>query len=320
MPKLFRLLLIDQGSVIKNLALDAGTYVIGRSDQVDMVINSKDVSREHACIEFDGSEFQLKDLKSTNGTFLNGKKINTSAIKPGDEIMIGDYILMIDDGSVNTHSLDATEAGRKGDDTVIIEDHFQALRQKIDDKELKKEFSKIEMTVKKSRQRLSSLAKYDQLTGLYNRQHFNSFSKQSFEKSVAHRQPFSVLFIDIDHFKKVNDNYGHKKGDDVLRMVAQLIKISCRKSDYVARYGGEEIIVILPDTDADGAIKVGGDINSIIKTQSAELTKIPVTVSIGVASYPEHGDDLKIIIEKADKALYHAKESGRNRVIKYHGK
>ena len=312
--------MLDQGVVIKDLIIEEGTYIVGRSDQADVIINSKDVSRQHAKIVFNGTQFMIEDLGSTNGTLLNGNKVERVKINPGDEIMIGDFVLMIDDGTIDTHKLDITEAGRKGDETVIIEDHFQTLRKKISDQDLKKELSKMEMAVKKSRQRLASQAKYDRLTGLYNRQHFDTFSRQLFEKTIAQEQPLSVLFIDIDHFKKVNDTYGHKKGDDVLRTIAQLVKISCRKSDYIARYGGEEVIVILPNTDTEGAVKVGNDINEIIRTQSKELTNIQLTVSIGVAGYPENSDALKLIIEKADQALYQAKESGRDRVIKYHGK
>lgn len=319
MPSSYRMLLIDQGVVIKKLPINTGSYIIGRSDQADLVINSKDVSREHVRLEFNGRQFRITDLKSTNGTYINGNKIESSGVKPGDEIMVGDYILIIDDGSVNIHDLDVTEAGRKGDETVIIEDHFQTLRKKINDKDLKKELSRMEMAVKKSRQRLASMAKYDRLTGLYNRQHFDSFSRRLFEKCAAQEQPLAVLFIDIDHFKRVNDTYGHKRGDDVLRTIAQLVRISCRKSDYIARYGGEEIIAVLPNTETEGAVKVANDINDIIRIQSIELTKIRLTVSIGVASFPDNGTELKTIIDRADQALYQAKESGRDRVIKYHG-
>ncbi len=291
MTKSYRLLLIDQGAVIKSMAIKIGACIIGRSDQADMVISSKDVSRSHAEIEFDGNGFRIKDLNSTNGTFINGGKIDRAAVRPGDEISVGDYTLIIDDGSLDRRGvLDATEAGRKGEETMVIEDHFHALRQKVSDHDLKKVISRMEMTVKKSRQRLSSMAKYDRLTGLFNRQHFDGFSKQVFESGVARGQSLAVLFIDIDHFKRVNDTHGHKKGDDVLRTVAQLIKISCRKSDYVARYGGEEIVVILADTDIEGAAKVAGDINYLIASQSFDMTGIGLTVSIGVAGFPEHGD------------------------------
>ena len=115
----------------------------------------------------------------------------------------------------------------------------------------------------------------------------------------------------------MNDTYGHKKGDDALKIIAQLICASCRKSDFVARYGGEEIVVILPNTTSRDAVSVAQEINNIIAKQTKNLLGIRITVSIGVAIYPGDGTNLKKILESADKALYQAKRSGRNRVCKF---
>ncbi len=311
------LILIDCGVVVKKLLLAKGRYLIGRSDDTDLMISSKDVSRHHAVIESDGTDFTIEDLKSTNGTLVNGKRVNKEKLHVGDEIMIGDYVLFVDDGSGKFQYPEETEIGRKGGETAIIEDKFLSIRQKLQDKDLRAEFKKVEHVVKKSRKRLASLANEDKLTGLYNRQYFDKMSKKSFDEAKERGSNLSVLFIDIDHFKKVNDTYGHKVGDDALRAISQLIMMSCRKSDFVARYGGEEIVVILPDTFPDDALKVGSEINSIIAQQTKKILNVRITVSVGVATYPDDGSTLKKILENADKALYKAKRTGRNKVCKF---
>jgi len=317
MGKKYFLLLIDSGIVVKKLPLVKGYYVIGRADDADLIISNKDVSRHHAAVNYDGADFIIKDLNSTNGTFVNSRKIVKHNLQPGDEISVGDYSIFFDDGSGSFFYPEETEINRKGKETVIIENKFTKLRQKLKDDNLRAEFKKIESAVKKSRKRLSSLAKVDKLTGLHNRQYFDKVSKDEFTKTKERNLDFSILFIDIDHFKNVNDTYGHKKGDDALRTIAQLIYASCRKSDFVARYGGEEIVVILPNTTSRDAVSVAQEINNIVAKQTKKLLGIRITVSIGVATYPGDGENLKKILESADKALYQAKKSGRNRVFKF---
>jgi diguanylate cyclase (GGDEF)-like protein len=316
----FCLILIDSGAVVKKLDLGEGSYIIGRSDDADLVISSKDVSRRHAKVTFDGDEFTVEDLDSTNGTFVNGKKITRKNLVTGDEILVGDYKIVLDDGTGVFACPEATEVGRKGQETVIIEKHFSSMRKKLKDNDLKEEFKAIEDVVKKSRKKLATMANEDTLTGLYNRQHFEKISRVEFEQAKRTNRELSVLFIDIDHFKKVNDNYGHDKGDEALRIVAQLIRASCRKSDYVARYGGEEIVVILPKTVSRDAFQVARDINAIISRQTKNVLGFQVTVSIGVATYPEDGSNLKKIVKHADQALYEAKKTGRDRVCKFNDK
>jgi diguanylate cyclase (GGDEF)-like protein len=316
MEKNYYLILIDSGSVAKRLAVDKGSYIIGRSDDVDLVISSKDVSRRHAKVVYDGDDFTIEDLDSTNGTFVNGKRITVENLQSGDEISVGDYKIIIDDGTGTFSSPEVTEVGRKGQETVIIEKHFSKLRKKLKDDDLKEEFKNIEDVVKKSRKKLTTMANEDKLTGLYNRQHFDKLSNAEFNQAKRENKNLSILFIDIDYFKKVNDTYGHDKGDEALRIVAKLIRASCRKSDYVARYGGEEIVVILPKTISNDAIQVASDINAIIARQSQHLLGFPLTVSIGVATFPDDGSTLKQIIKSADCALYKAKNAGRNRVWK----
>jgi diguanylate cyclase (GGDEF)-like protein len=312
-----QLLLIDSGVIIKRLDIDQGRYVIGRSDDTDMMISSKEVSRHHAAIEYDGATCFIQDLESTNGTFVNDRRIKKHALRAGDQITIGDFLLVLDDGTGVVSYPEATEVGQKGNVTEIIEDKFTSLRSKLKDKDLADEFLKIEQVVKKSRKQLSTLAHADKLTGLYNRQYFDKNACKEFRKAQETETPLSVLFIDIDHFKQVNDTHGHKVGDDALRTIAQLIRLSCRKSDMVARYGGEEIVVILPSTSSGDAAVLGKDINSIIAMQTPRILQFKITVSIGVAAYPAHGESLRKVLEHADQALYTAKRAGRDRVVIY---
>ncbi len=310
------LVILDRDAVVQKVQLSTGRFVIGRSDDADIVISSKDISRHHAALEYDGRRFMLVDLKSTNGTMVNGKRITRQRVSVRDEIVIGDFTLVLDDSGIYSQP-EKTAVQRRGEDTVTLEGRFASLREKIDDAALADEFRTIERSVTESRRRLSKLAHRDTLTGLFSRQRFEQVAQTTL--TVARQVGGSVafLFIDIDHFKKVNDTYGHEKGDQVLRAVTRLIGAACRKTDVVSRYGGEEIVVLLSDTSTDDAITVANDINRVVRQQSKHIVGIMLTVSIGVAAYPEHGTTLKEVLAHADKALYRAKEAGRNRVCIY---
>lgn len=316
--KTYWLLLLDCGKVAKQLPLGKGRCVIGRAEDTDLTLVSNDVSRHHAAVIFQGGKYIVEDLNSTNGTFVNGRTVDHHTLNSGDEISVGDYSILFDDGTSSLFNIEETEIKRRGKETAIISDKFTSLGKKIDSKSLRKEFEDIEKFVRKSRRRLATLANADKVTGIFNRQYFDKISAEEFEKAKVAQRNFSILFVDLDHFKEVNDNYGHRTGDDVLRAIAWLIQKACRNTDIVARYGGEEIVVILPNTVSDDAIKIGEEIREIVAKQTRERLGIAVTVSVGVAGFPQDGDSLSSILEKADQALYQAKEKGRNRVCKYH--
>ena len=163
------------------------------------------------------------------------------------------------------------------------------------------------------------LATTDGLTELYNHRYFQDTLRKQIETSKRYNQPFSLIIIDIDFFKNFNDTYGHQAGDAVLKGVAHILKRNTRATDFVCRYGGEEMSIILPYTDQKEA-----QINAerICNAVANHIFKLPnnvdcnVTISLGVATYPEDGETPQDIIEKADKALYWAKEHGRNQVGK----
>ncbi|MDP8235620.1 MAG: diguanylate cyclase [Candidatus Erginobacter occultus] len=164
---------------------------------------------------------------------------------------------------------------------------------------------------------LARLAAYDELTGVFNRLGLSYFLKSEVERSLRYREPLAALMIDIDHFKPVNDLYGHPAGDRVLRRVAELISSTLRGPDLLCRYGGEEFLVILPHTSPDQAREAGERIRKEIAAVPfrSEENEIPLTVSVGAAGLdPEAEEPGEEMIAAADAALYRAKREGRNRV------
>jgi len=172
-------------------------------------------------------------------------------------------------------------------------------------------------------QRLSSiknLAIYDTLTGLYNRRYFEERFGTEVQQSFTNKTPLSLILIDIDHFKKVNDTFGHPEGDKILRGVASLLKNSVRKKDTVARYGGEEFILILPEAGVEAASMIAERIRKLVESTRFDVgnAHLNATISLGISSFPSHRARSKDeLVKMADLALYRAKREGRNRVSLY---
>jgi diguanylate cyclase (GGDEF)-like protein len=160
---------------------------------------------------------------------------------------------------------------------------------------------------------LYDLATLDIKTGIYNHHFFLNTLTKEIERVKRHDHSFSVAMIDVDFFKKINDNYGHLIGDVILIELVKNIKTSLRKYDIFARYGGEEFSLILPYSKGDNAVKVCDRIRKGLP-KNKKLKKYNITISIGVTSY-QPKDTAKKMIHRADKALYRAKKEGRNRVI-----
>ena len=163
------------------------------------------------------------------------------------------------------------------------------------------------------------LATTDGLTELYNHRYFQDTLKKQLDLARRYEQEFSLIIVDIDFFKKFNDTYGHQVGDAVLRTVAQILKKNTRATDYVCRYGGEEMSIILPQTSKKEAmINAQRICDAVAKTplKVNNNTEVNITISLGVSTFPQDGDATQKLIECADKALYYAKEHGRNQVGK----
>lgn len=165
-----------------------------------------------------------------------------------------------------------------------------------------------------------SMALTDSLTGVFNRRYVSAHLPRLLERAVDSNKPVSVLMFDIDHFKVVNDTYGHDVGDEVLKEVANRASRNLRTFDLVARMGGEEFLVILPDTDGDAAALVAERLRERIGDQPFKVSHpvgaLPVTVSIGFTNGGGAGDTAESLIKRADDALYQAKRAGRNRVVR----
>ena len=167
--------------------------------------------------------------------------------------------------------------------------------------------------------RAKVLAETDDLTGLLNVRGFALAANRLFAQAARHGRATSVLMIDSDNLKSVNDGYGHAAGDQLLRHLAQAIQAELRFTDVAARYGGDEFIVLLPDPPAKGALEVGERIRNRIAGAPVRIDsrELVTSVSIGIACYPEDGATLDALAAHADGALYSAKQDGRNRTVKF---
>jgi diguanylate cyclase (GGDEF)-like protein len=166
---------------------------------------------------------------------------------------------------------------------------------------------------------IETLAITDALTTIYTRRYFLERFEEEIKRAQAHKGKMAFLMLDVDHFKMINDQYGHLTGDEVLKQVATIIKESIREIDIAGRYGGEEFCVVLPDTDSPAAIMVAERIRKAVekKVIKAYDATLRITISIGVAAFPSDGKIAEELMDKADWALYRAKSQGRNKVAAF---
>ena len=204
---------------------------------------------------------------------------------------------------------------------IEIENIRKTLREKeLHDSEKLEKLSKKVNSLNVELEKAKEESVKDGLTGIYNRKAFDRYIRKLVERNTVKKAPFSILLLDIDDFKKVNDNFGHQTGDRMLMAMANKCREFIRSDDFLARYGGEEFVVVLPGASLRNAVKKGKLIcKEIAKARyaledSKEDTIISITISIG-ASVHKKGDTVATIIERADKALYTAKQAGKNRVV-----
>ncbi|MFT6552460.1 MAG: diguanylate cyclase (GGDEF)-like protein [Zhongshania marina] len=217
------------------------------------------------------------------------------------------YILMLTGKEGNEAIIEAMEAGA---------DDF--LSKPFDHRVLKVRIAAGSRIVRLE-QTLNQLASRDALTQCWNRRMIDELFANSIAESTRKRSKFSVMVLDIDHFKRVNDTFGHSGGDAALKHVVNILNTNLREYDQVGRYGGEEFVILLPATDRNEAWGVAERIRSAIQFQPTILNddlKIELTVSIGIAEFDRSRDaNQSAFFERADKALYTAKQTGRNRII-----
>jgi len=249
---------------------------MGRDPSADITLADQSISRKHAKITKQNGRAVLTDLGSSNGTHVNDKRI-----KPGETVLLEKEDMI----RIGNSILKFLPAGE-------LEILFYG--------------------------NLGSAAHQDPLTKIYNKGYLQEALEAEFKRAKALHTDFSLLFFDLDHFKKVNDNFGHAAGDYVLMEFANLVRSNfVRPKDIFARYGGEEFVLLLANTNAQAATVVAEKIRSAIQTFAFifENKRIPVTTSLGVAEIRADIESAQTLLKAADKALYAAKNSGRNRVV-----
>lgn len=167
---------------------------------------------------------------------------------------------------------------------------------------------------------LRDMATHDGLTGLYNHEYFYTLLEDELPRADRYQHDVSLFMLDIDNFKNINDSYGHRSGDIILHTLSERLVGRVRGTDWVCRYGGEEIAILLPETDLSTAKDIAESLRVLIEQEAFSIEgdqQINITTSIGVSTYPEHAKNASALVSAADKALYEAKEKGRNRVCVY---
>jgi two-component system, cell cycle response regulator len=261
----------NSGQVFK---LQGDTFGLGRHPDNAICIDDDGISRHHARITLKDGQFWIEDLQSSNGTYLNGRRINSCQMTNGDTLHLGSKVCF-----------------RL---SVTTEHEEQVLKQ------------------------LYEASVRDPLTGAFNRHHFASRLSAEIAYAARHQVPLSLILLDVDFFKKVNDTYGHLAGDAVLIHVSQSFNKKLRTEDLLARYGGEEFVILLRGIPVDRTASVAERLRVALAAETVQYGEqtIRVTASFGCASLaccslatPE------TLIETADERLYRAKQSGRNRVV-----
>ena len=204
----------------------------------------------------------------------------------------------------NTKLHDARAQMRQGEQA--LQQANDALRQQLDE-------------IHVLQAKLNEQANRDPLTGLYNRRYLDDTLARELARCKREGQPLSLMLIDIDHFKHVNDTYGHPAGDEVIKTMARMLDARARSADVACRYGGEEFLMLLPQMPLDAALQRAEQWRNDFCSATVEFGdfRIQSTLSVGIATYPGDGTSPELLIGNADRALYRAKQDGRNRVVAF---
>ena len=276
------LVVINGADLGKKYVLAQTSTVIGRSSKVDIQVDEDSISRSHAVIDNFGESVSVRDLESTNGTYVNDVPIREKRLIDGDQIKIGRTIFKFLSGS-----------------NIEAQYHDEIYR----------------------------LTTTDGLTQIYNKRYFLKEMEREMSRSFRYERALSLVMCDIDHFKQINDTYGHLAGDHILRQVASRITSHIRRDDIFARYGGEEFALLLPEIPREHGAQLAEKLRRLIESEPFHFDNIAiaVTLSMGVADLAEYliaaahmPDPTEInpfaFIKLADDRLYDAKKNGRNQV------
>ena len=266
------LIVLYPQELFKQIPLSQGRSVLGRGPEADLRFDDELISRKHCELFWDGTVVHIRDLGSTNGTFVDGKEVHDQTLDSENRLQIGKMVLKID---------------------------FKDPSEEAFDREL------------------FEAATTDPLTKISNRRTFVDRSLGELASARRSNNFIHAILVDADHFKKVNDTWGHQAGDMVLKEIAQILKTEKRESDLLARYGGEEFVLLLSGIGKEDARKSTERLRCAVEKHrfSFNDTRIPVTISLGLAS--RRGDGIpkvEELVAEADRLLYVAKEKGRNQV------
>lgn len=269
------------------IPLERDEVIIGRALEADVRLNDSRASRLHARITSErdpqtgATSYRITDLGSTNGTLVNGGPITEVFLNDGDKIEIGEHLFRFD-------MLD----------------------------EIDREFQ----------HQIHRLLAHDELTGLLTSKSFFSELRRESARAQAESRPFCVLMMDLDHFKDVNDTYGHLVGSKTLEETGHVIKEALRAGDVASRFGGEEFAAFLLDANYAQGLVAAERVRVALAQHEFSASRMDspgiqtthrITISIGVAAFPDDATDPIQLVELADSALYRAKRSGRNRICAY---
>ncbi len=255
----------------KKYDLSRSDFSIGRSSKCDIQIDQESVSRNHAVITNDGKRVLIRDLGSTNGTYVNDSPVAEYEVHNGDYVKIGRTIFKFLAGG------------------------------------------NIESSYHEEIYRLTTV---DGLTQIFNKRYFTETVDRELSRSNRYGRNLTMIMLDIDHFKKINDGAGHLAGDHVLKQLASTVRTRIRREDVFARYGGEEFAILLPEVSLKGAVLTAEKIRKFVEKTSFQFDgeTISVTVSLGAAQATKEMTDASALVRAADEQLYEAKRTGRNRV------
>lgn len=256
----------------KRYVLDQKEMVVGRAPTVEIVVNEQSVSRSHAQCLQQADEIYVADLGSSNGTYINDKKISSKQVlRDGDIIRLGNIVFKF---------------FAQGNIENVFHD------------------------------KIYRMATIDVGTNIFNKKYLTEALESEVKFSSAYGRPLSLIYFDLDFFKKVNDTYGHNVGDGVLRDSSTLVKSLIRKEDIFCRYGGEEFVILLPSTEAKTAYELAERIRASFEDHVFDIQghQIKQTLSMGVSQLSARINTPESLLEDADKKLYQSKTTGRNRV------
>lgn len=245
--------------------------IVGRGPECTVQITDDSVSRKHCRIVPGDGGVVLHDMKSTNGTYVNGTAVAARPLRDGDRVQIGRSIFKFLTGQNVEHAY-----------------HEEIYRLKT----------------------------VDGLTGAFNKRTFDEEIRRELHRFFRYGRPLTLIMFDIDHFKNVNDTWGHLAGDRVLSEIGRLLAGVVRKEDILCRYGGEEFALLAPEMDLTEGIGIAQEVRSVIESHHFEFdgAHIPITISAGVAVALKTHEGPDDFVADADRQLYRAKNGGRNRV------